>query len=218
MSRGVYGAPGDTTFRKTWNKDEYAAKAAERELKEKKESKERYEKKMGILKYEPTPDGKMIEARREKLNFEENLNKPMMVPSGASLPSKSGTKGKSAGFYCDICDVTYPDNLSFVDHLNSKQHLKVTGQSSRAEKATLENVRQRLEWLKEKKRAAQKEDEYDIEKRLREKRKIIEEERRLRKERRKIKRQGAASSDEEDDGDTDMKAMLGFAGFRTTKA
>ncbi len=63
-----------------------------------------------------------------------------------------GKKGRSAGFYCQECDLTFKDNLQFVEHLNSRQHLVNTGQSGEVRKATLGEVRERLEWLASKRR------------------------------------------------------------------
>ena len=39
-----------------------------------------------------------------------------------------------------------------MEHLNSKQHLVATGQSGEVRRATLEEVRERLEWLSQKRR------------------------------------------------------------------
>lgn len=215
MSRGVYGTKGESSFRRTWDKDEYSAKAAERALHEKVEAKERYDKKMGFVKRETTPpDVKMKEARRDKLNYEENLNKLVVVPAAAAI----GKQGKGVGFYCEYCDLTYKDNLSYVDHLNSKQHTRAIGLSVHVEKATLEQVRARLAWLKEKKRQSEQEEEYDIEQRLQERRRIIDEERKNKKDRKRAKRAGGgACQPEGDDETTHMTLAMGFSGFGTTK-
>lgn len=42
------------------------------------------------------------------------------------------------------------DNIQYVEHLNSKQHLVATGQSGEVRRATLEEVRDRLRYLKRK--------------------------------------------------------------------
>src|SRR5687768_7898655 len=63
----AYGAPaGDTDFRKTYDLDEYAARAKEREAKEKDEAKARYEAKLAGKKYyKPlTGDETFTSARR----------------------------------------------------------------------------------------------------------------------------------------------------------
>ncbi|PHH86550.1 hypothetical protein CDD83_10074 [Cordyceps sp. RAO-2017] len=51
-SKSAYGAPaGDTDFRRTWDLDEYAARAKEREAKEREEGKARYEARLAGKKY-----------------------------------------------------------------------------------------------------------------------------------------------------------------------
>ncbi|KAI4190192.1 MAG: hypothetical protein L6R41_000938 [Letrouitia leprolyta] len=142
----------DTSFRKTWDRAEYAQKAAEREATVKEESKARAEAKAQGKKYYPRastpPDAKETISRQARLDVSSNVGKTTLVPAGAS----TGKRGRGAGFYCQDCDLTFKDNLQFVDHLNSKQHLSNTGQSGEVKRATLEEVRERLEWLAQKKR------------------------------------------------------------------
>lgn len=116
-SRGIYGSSTEPNFRKTWDLAEYAQKAADREEREKKDARIKWEKKHGKFKREATPpDVKIVEAR-DKLNLEENLNKIIIVPPGAS----TGRRGKGVGYYCESCNETYKDSNSWIDHLNSKQ-------------------------------------------------------------------------------------------------
>ncbi|KAL8802023.1 MAG: hypothetical protein Q9182_004100 [Xanthomendoza sp. 2 TL-2023] len=144
--------PSDTSFRKTWDRAEYAQKAAERESRIKEEGKARAEAKAAGRKYYPRastpPDAKETISRAARLDVSANVGKTMLVPAGAS----TGKRGRGAGFYCQDCDLTFKDNLQFVDHLNSKQHLSNTGQSGEVKRATLEEVQERLEWLVQKKR------------------------------------------------------------------
>lgn len=235
-NRGVYdnAASGDTSFRKTWNREEYAAKAAEREFRERAEAKARYEAKAAGKKYIPVKnedealpdDARMIEARRERINLEENLNKTTLVPAGAS----GGKRGKGAGYYCEACDLNFKNSLEWVEHLNSKQHLSNTGQSNMVETATLAQVQERLRWLKAKKAEKDKAEEFDLQKRLDERAKVEEEERILKKEKKKVKKEelnkkkeaekqalnSTADVDMDDDAAA-MARMMGFGGFGTTK-
>lgn len=150
--KGAYGASSgnDTSFRKTWDREEYAAKAAERERKEREEGKARHEAAVAGKKYHrrasTPPDARETEARKARLNVADQVGKTQLVAAGAT----QGKRGKSAGFYCDACDLTYKDNLQFVEHLNSKQHLINTGESGEVRRATLEQVRERFEYLKRK--------------------------------------------------------------------
>lgn len=106
----AYGAPaGDTDFRKTWDLDEYAEKAKEREAKEKEEAKARYEAKLAGKKYyKPmTGDETYTSARRNVMDFTGQVGKTQLVGAGAGV----GKRGRGAGFYCEACDLTFKDNL-----------------------------------------------------------------------------------------------------------
>jgi len=173
----------------------------------------------------------MISARRERINFEENLNKIQLVPGGAGV----GKKGRSAGFYCETCDLTYKDSLQWVDHLNSRQHLVATGKTAEVERATLQDVLKRLEWLKKQKEETEKIDDLDIRKRMEERARLGEDERLAKREKRKeakkrkrvveVKQEEeAAARGKSCDATTAsedaaiMARMMGFSGgFGTTK-
>jgi U4/U6.U5 tri-snRNP component SNU23 len=161
---GAYGAKGasDTSFRKTWDRDEYAAKARDRDVKVKEEGKARHEAALAGKKYHhrpsTPPDAKESEARQQRLNVAEQVGKTQLVVGGAG----QGKRGKSAGFYCDACDLTYKDNLQFVEHLNSKQHLIATGESGEVKRATLEEVEDRFEYLKRKRDEERARDVVDL--------------------------------------------------------
>ena len=150
--KGAYGAAtgSDTSFRKTWDREEYAAKATERDRKTREEGQARHEAALAGKKFvrrASTPeDARDTEARKARLNVADQVGKTQLVPASAG----QGKRGKSAGFYCDACDLTFKDNLQFVEHLNSKQHLVNTGESGEVKRATLEEVKERFEWLKRK--------------------------------------------------------------------
>ena len=186
----AYGTTtSDTSFRKTWDRAEYAAKADAREAKVKEEGKARYEAKLEGKKYIPRastpPDAKEAESRTSRLDVASNVGKTSLVPAGAS----TGKRGKGAGFYCADCDLTFKDNLQFVDHLNSRQHLVAVGQSGEVKKASVEEVRDRLAWLKRKMEEEKATDIVDLrtrlEKRGEEEEREREEKRRKRRERRR---------------------------------
>ncbi|KAI9737547.1 MAG: hypothetical protein M1834_009702 [Cirrosporium novae-zelandiae] len=185
----------DTSFRRTWDKSEYAAKAATNEAKSREESKARYEAKLAGHKYIPRPstppDAKETAARARRLDVSANVGKTMLVPAGAAI----GKRGKGAGFYCADCDLTFKDNLQFVDHLNSRQHLVATGQTGDVRRATLEDVRERLRWLKAKREEEEREKEgVDLQERLKRR---IEDEEREREERREKRREKRRRAKEE---------------------
>ncbi|KAL1306288.1 hypothetical protein AAFC00_004374 [Neodothiora populina] len=164
---GAYGAPAsDTDFRKTWDREEYAQKAKDREARIKEEGKAKYEAALAGKKYirraSTPPDAKDTEARKARLDVSAQIGRTMLVPAGSAV----GKRGKGAGFYCDACDLTFKDNLQFVEHLNSKQHLIATGQTGEVKRATLQDVIDRLEWLKRKRDEEKERETIDLTTRL----------------------------------------------------
>ena len=193
----------DTSFRKTWDREEYAKKAHEDEAKRKAESKARYEAKLLGKKYHPPVDYSSLEttsSRQERLNVASMVGKTTLVAAGAAV----GKRGKGAGFYCADCDLTFKDNLQLVEHLNSKQHLIATGQSGEVVRASVEDVRARLRMLVHKKRIREEEEkkawQLDLGQRLREREELDAKEREeKRKKRNEKRRKGNGIKQEEDE-------------------
>jgi len=117
------GADGDNgqAVRRTWDLEGAERKYQERIAREKEDSKDLKLKKAGFSSKLPPPaftDPNSVQARPEGLiNVEEYRGKRELA---APLQGRS-RKGKSAGFYCETCDVTFKDNLSYFDHMNSSQ-------------------------------------------------------------------------------------------------
>jgi U4/U6.U5 tri-snRNP component SNU23 len=77
-------------------------------------------KKMGKLPPAASTDQSTIQARTEAVIKTDELHgKRELV---AQILSR-GNKGKSAGFYCETCDLTYKDSLSYLDHINSAERI-----------------------------------------------------------------------------------------------
>jgi len=203
---GAYGTKtSDTSFRKTWDREEYAAKGAERDRVKREEGKERAEAQAKGQKYHrraSTPrDAKETESRKTRLDVASLVGKQMLVPAGAAV----GKRGRGAGFYCEACDLTFKDNLQLVDHLNSRQHLVAIGQTHEVRRATLHDVRERLAWLKRKKDEAKEAEVMDLGKRLEvagdREESARSEKRRLRNEKRRKTKGGLGIMKTEDEGD-----------------
>lgn len=165
--KNAYGSSNsDTSFRRTWNTAEYAERAAAREAKQKEESKARYEAKLAGKKYvrraSTPPDARDTEARKRRLDVGAMVGKTMLVPAGAAV----GKRGRGAGFYCEACDLTFKDNLQLVEHYNSRQHLVATGETGEVKRATVEEVRDRLRWLKRKREEEMRDEVVDLGERL----------------------------------------------------
>ena len=68
----------------------------------------------------PSSASNSVQARTESvIKAEEIRGKRELVAPNMAM----GIKGKSAGFYCETCDLTYKDSLSYLDHLNSSERM-----------------------------------------------------------------------------------------------
>lgn len=232
QKKGAYGTPaGDTDFRKTWDLDEYAARAKEREAKEREEAKARYEAKLAGKKYHKplTGNESLASARQTALDMSSQVGKTQLVPAGAG----QGKRGRGAGFYCEACDLTYKDNKQFVEHMNSPQHLAATGQKMEVERATADEVRARVDYWWEERLEMERQQAVSLQERLElrreENEREAEEKRRKRREaeeRRRAEREAAERVKMEYGDDVriegehdedDMMASLGITGFGTSK-
>jgi hypothetical protein len=101
----------DTTFRRTWDKEEYAAKAKEREQADKLAEENEERKAKG-------PQRELLKAREEKVVLDANLNKTQVVSVGAAGPAS-----KQPGFYCKTCDCVIKDSANYLDHINGKKRM-----------------------------------------------------------------------------------------------
>jgi U4/U6.U5 tri-snRNP component SNU23 len=230
--KGAYEANvSDTDFRKKFDRAEYAQKAAEREAKEKEERRLRYEAKLAGKKYYVPLTGTeaLTEARSNRLDVSANVGKTMLVSAGAAV----GKRGRGAGFYCEACDLTFKDNLQWVEHENSMQHLRAIGQTGEVKRATAEDVHERITrlWekmqqekngevktLKERLELRKKEDERELEEKGKRRR-----EERARKKEQKEKEMNIRTAYGEDvriegeHDEDDMMAMMGMKGFGSSK-
>lgn len=224
----AYAQPAsDTDFRKKYDLNEYAARAAEREAAEKEERKARYEAKLAGKKYYKPATGDETEtvAREATQDFSRLVGTSTLVPAGAGV----GKRGRGAGFYCEACDLTFKDNKQFVEHANNMQHQRATGHTGAVKKASAQEVRARIDALWERMQARKKEEVVSLKERLevrkeeeekereekRRKRKELEERKRMARERdMKVKTEyGDDVRVEGEHDEEDMMAALGFTGF-----
>ena len=229
---GAYGqAASDTDFRKTWDLDEYAAKAKEREAKEKEEAKARWEAKVAGKKYHKPMTGNetTTTARRNVIDLTAQVGKTQLVPAGAGV----GKRGRSAGFYCESCDLTFKDNIGYIDHLNTTQHLMNSGQTAEVKRATVEEVRERIAFYVRKKEDLDKEKATSLQDRLalreEEREQELEEKRKRRRDeadKKRLEREAAEKVKTEYGDDVriegehdedDMMAAMGITSFGTSK-
>ncbi|KUI63747.1 U4/U6.U5 small nuclear ribonucleoprotein component snu23 [Cytospora mali] len=229
---GAYGAASDdTSFRKKYDKEEYAAKAKDREAAEREESKARYEAKLAGKKYYKPLTGEEThtQARNTVLDLSSHVGKTQLVAGGAGV----GKRGRGAGFYCEACDLTFKDNVQWVEHINSMQHLRATGQTGEVRAAGAEDVRRRVDEVWERRMELEREKVTGLQERIkihvedeerereerRKKRREAEERRRLEREKEKTVKveygEDVRVEGEHDEGD--MMAAMGITGFGTSK-
>jgi U4/U6.U5 tri-snRNP component SNU23 len=230
--KGAYETTAsDTDFRKKYDRTEYAQKAKDREAKEKEEGRLRYEAKLAGKKYYAplTGDETLTQARASRLDVSSHVGKTILMPAGAA----TGKRGRGAGFYCADCDLTFKDNLQWVEHENSMQHLRAIGQTGEVKRATVEDVRERIEriWerLVEEKRGDVKtlgerlevrkeEEEKEREERRRKRKELVERKRAVKEEDVKVKKEyGEDVRIEGEHDEDDMMASMGITGFGSSK-
>ncbi|ANZ74608.1 BA75_01149T0 [Komagataella pastoris] len=187
--------------RRSWNKEQYARAALERK-RQLQEAKSNPPKDRDIDDY--------IKERKEILLKADTLNKISLISSGQATVSK---RGKNAGFYCDYCNLTYKDNLQFIDHLNSKPHLVKAGfgtNTSSSKEITLEMIKQRIERLNVKRIENMFESEgaqLNVREIIAKRKAFEEEEGKRKKERRRMKRQKKVQ---------EVEHILGFKSTKKT--
>ena len=230
--KGAYeNAASDTDFRKKYNREEYANKAKEREAKEKEEGRLRYEAKLAGKKYYAPLTGEetLTQARTTRLDVSSNVGKVMLMPAGAA----TGKRGRGAGFYCEYCDLTFKDNLQWVEHENSMQHLRAIGQTGEVSRATAEQVRARIDRVWERMQEEEREDVKTLGERLEVRREEEEKEREEKRAKRREQVEKKRLAKEEDvkvkteygedvrvegeHDEEDMMASMGITGFGSSK-
>jgi len=210
----------DTDFRKKWDKQEYAEKAKKRDLEERERMQENEErmkqgKKPRRTKKEDLPKPTDLMKQREApLELDKNLGKTMVVQN------TSGRGPGVPGFFCETCNRTYKDSNAYLDHINGRAHLRALGQTTKISRSTVEQVRARIQMLREKTKEASNAKSYDFEKRLAE---IKAKEAELRVEKKKQKqaekdkiREELAKESAAPEEDA-MMEMMGFSGFGSSK-
>jgi hypothetical protein len=136
----------DNTTRRKWNKDEYTAKAAERERVE--------DEKFGFKK-PSVPAGAIVE--RKELNVASIIQRDYKK----ELEARVGTKtlvnldtGEGLGFKCKESGVILKDSMAYLDHINGKKQQKALGMSMVVERSSVEQVKNAFVNAKRKKQEA----------------------------------------------------------------
>ncbi|KAG9054271.1 hypothetical protein FS842_005626 [Serendipita sp. 407] len=159
-----------------------------------------------------------LKQREGSLELDKNLGKTMVVTNA------TGRGPGQPGFYCEVCRRLHKDSNSYLDHLNSRSHLRMIGQSTQVERSTVEQVREKIAALREQTKESQTAKTFDFDRRLAE---IKEREDQLRAEQRAQKKAqkeaqrmtmiASVNEDVDMKAQDDIAAMMGFGGFGTSK-
>jgi U4/U6.U5 tri-snRNP component SNU23 len=189
-------AASNDVVRRTWDRAEYAEKAAAREAQERADGRARAEARAAGKKwFAPRPASDTQEqresgARAARLDVASMVGKTQIVPAGAA----QGRRGRGAGFYCAACDMTFKDNLQLVEHYNSRQHQVAVGETGEVARAGVAEVRARLRAIKRRMEEEREVEVVDLSERLRvaadREEREREEKRRKRNERRRKTKDG----------------------------
>ncbi|XP_042516251.1 zinc finger matrin-type protein 2-like [Macadamia integrifolia] len=193
----------DNTYRRKFNREEYAERAREREEKEDEEGRFKSKSKG------PPVQRKPLKHRDYEVDLVSRLGKTQVVTPIAPL-------SQQAGYYCAVCECVVKDSANYLDHINGKKHQRALGMSMRVERASLEQVQSRFENLK-KRKVAGSFTEQDLDERILKQQQEEEERKRQRRERKKEKKKEKAAEEETEEGDPDVAAMMGFGGFGSSK-
>lgn len=220
--QGAYGnKAADTDFRRKWDKEEYAERAKKKDdeerdrMKENEERMKQGKKPLRGKKQDLPKPTELMKRREHDLELDKNLGKTMVVQN------PGGRGPGQPGFYCDTCNRTYKDSVGYLDHINGRAHLRALGQTTRIERSTVQQVRARIAYLREKTKEASNAKAFDFEQRLteiRDKELAARAEKKAQKkaERDKARLELAQDTTMNQDGDN-MMSMMGFSGFGTSK-
>ncbi|OQR81372.1 hypothetical protein THRCLA_23390, partial [Thraustotheca clavata] len=207
--------------RRTWDKAVFAQKAAlrasgllENEGKTSKKVTDREE-------FQAAPEGAagpvgsaraFLKARTKQVELEENVGKVVVLKAEETM--------RGTGFFCEVCEVTLKDSVSYVDHINGKRHLRRLGFSMRVEKVDIGAVKEKLNEASKRKwdpTVTTKTDAVEAyEKKLAEMDAEQNLKKKLKKEAKKKEKAEPATVFATEDEEA-MMAMMGFGGFQSTK-
>ena len=152
------------SFRKSWDKELYEAKAKarlgleggdgadgdddnEKSMKAKVSTKEEF---IPASKDAAGPEGSQrafLKPRESKIDLESKAGKTELFTPNI-VDTKRGVSGP--GYRCEVCDCVLKDSASYLDHINGKKHLRALGFSMRVERSDTDQVKSRLDSIKRK--------------------------------------------------------------------
>lgn len=135
--------------RRTWDLDYYQKKSEE-------SKKRKLENEEGSRKKRIISIDHALETRTESITSGITFGKRKLISNSddLSIDALDNVKKKvedsisikisRSPFYCQLCNKEYRDNHSYIEHLNSEQHIHASGMMMRAKKSTLDDVLEKL--------------------------------------------------------------------------
>ncbi|KAJ2756824.1 U4/U6.U5 snRNP associated protein [Coemansia aciculifera] len=222
MSTNAYGESKKTEgFRRNWDNEAYAKKARDREQQNRLADEDEERRRKGLKPRtrgaRPTEARELLQSRKQAVDLEGMVGKVQIVQASTAASGQPG-------FYCKVCDVTVKDSLSYLDHINGKNHQRVLNRSMKVASETVADVLAKLQSLRELKRRQQQQtkDEYSFQEQVNQQQQAERQKRDKRREARRRQRQakarGVGSKSPSPDADADdMGSAMGFASFGSTK-
>lgn len=186
--------------RRKWDRDEYSNLAKERRSKD---NEKLIEKPGSPVKRE------LLKARDFKVDLTSKLGKTQII-------NKTSGGSQLGGYFCELCECVVKDSVSYLDHINGKNHQRNLGMSMKVERSTLDQVKNRFAMHKQNKEKEQKATKpFSLEERVNELKEKEERQKAHKKERKAQKRE--APPDDEQDKNDDFSKLMGFASFSSKK-
>ena len=88
-----------------------------------------------------------LRAREQEVDLTSKLGRAQAVSAAAP-------KSAQGGWHCSVCDCVLKDSKAWLDHINGRYHNAALGMSMRVEKASRDEVKEKLEALAREREAA----------------------------------------------------------------
>lgn len=135
----------DESGRRSWNVDAYSAEQSSLPPDDSHECHE--EDKSG-----KRPKGIVgLEARSGCVSLDQKMERRV-----GKFVQVLDEKDNRAGFFCEKCKYLTKDSKKWLDHINSKQHVRNLGMALRAVRSTVEDVKERMKMFEEQKTSSKK--------------------------------------------------------------
>ncbi|KAJ1668036.1 U4/U6.U5 snRNP associated protein [Coemansia sp. RSA 25] len=224
MGTNAYGESKKSDgFRRTWDNDAYAKKARDREQQSRLADEDEERRRKGLRPKHRTLDARPAEARELLQSRKQAVDLEGMVGKVQIVQASTAASGQP-GFYCKVCDVTVKDSLSYLDHINGKNHQRMLNRSMKVASETVSDVLAKLQSLRELKRRQQTKEEYNFQEQVSRQQQAEQLKRDKRREARKRQRRAKKGTGpdpsqdvDNDDDDDEMGLAMGFASFGSTK-